>query len=346
MASFISKHRGKKDSGISAILAVVIVVIVAALGISIYTGVLDIGLNTSGTPSTQTVTTTATDTPPSTGLFVGALAAKQVSFDSFDSGTSYTHGTNYNVYWFVNRGGNWMQLGSGDVTLELTDEDNGYIYALPAVIAGQDYYIDHAVTQAKNGRVRGVTYQDITNDQQEDFVFKIWIGDVPIPTSATNPQYTFYPYMRAYQLPTANNPANLSSIGTSAVSKFLNWEINFTNTKKSFMVTKVVFEYNSTDITKLDLDNVNIPGLGFISGTQFTYAKLASSTEYTYTIGSDLSNGLWVNYGTNQNNQFDFTTKITCHFSTSEVYLATITIYGLTVTESLTSVSNEIKLSA
>ena len=340
MALSSLKQRGYGSTrGMSNVLAAILVIALILIGL--YAA----GIVKFEVAPQQPSKPTAPATPAAPGVYAGAIALYQKCFDGFDVATTYTHGTNYNVYWFVNRAGSWIQLASGDATVELTEVDGGYVYALVSVPAGQSFYVDYQSTQQKNFRVQNVLYQDITNDGVKDFVFRIWVGDVPRPSSG-NPQYTFYPYLRAYQKPSINTPADQTGIGTAASARFIEWYLSFTNTKKSFIITKVVISFNTTDVTKIDLDNVNIPGLGFVSGSQFSYTRLANSIEYTYTIGSDLSNGLWLNYGANQLNKFPFDTKVTTHFASGDVIAATITIYGLTPTGTLTTITDTVVLAA
>jgi len=327
---------GKNGNGGGSSLgkvALAFLVIILLLGVLWYSGIVEFQVEQ---PSQPTV-------PSQPSVYTGLLDVKQKCFDSFDVATSYTHGTHYNCYWFVNRGG-WIQLGSGDLTIEVTPDDYGYIYAMVSIPSGQNYYVDYKTIPQKNSRVKTVTYEDITGDGNKDFVFKIWVGDVPVPSSG-NPTIYFYPYIAAYQKPSINSPSDISGIGTGAQTKFIEWYLSFANTKKAWIITKVEIKYNSTDETKIDLKNVNIPGIGYVSGSQFTMEETATHTKYTYTIGNDLSNGLWLRYGTNQLNKFPFDTKIVTHLASNDVLDLTITIYGLKPDGSLESVTDTVQLS-
>lgn len=330
MRSLIEGKRGVSG----AVYAVLIVAVL--FGALLYSGVINLQV-------TPEVEEAISPKVPEAGPYAGPLSVYETCYDGFDIATTYTHGTNYNCYWLFNRGAGWIQVGSGDTTVEITRNDNGYLYALVSIPSGQNYYVDYAQILAKNSRVQSIIYEDVTNDGINDFVFKIYVGDIPIP-EASNPQFTFFPYLRAYQAPSLNSPSDQTGIGTAQSDIFIEWYLSFSNTKKSFQLVKVELTFNTTDISKLTLDYVNIPGLGTVDGSQFAYNKLSSSTEYTYTIGSDLSNGLWINYGTNQLNKFPFDTKLITNFSSGDQIGVTLTLYGLTPTGKLTTITDTVGL--
>jgi hypothetical protein len=341
--SFLRDRRGV-STGAGIVLAALIIALVlffASGGTALF----------QAAPTAPVVQQTTT---PAVGYLVGPVNVYQKCYDSFDITTTYTHGTEYNVLWFLNRIGNWVNPGSGDTTLELSSEDNGYIYPVVSIPSGQSYYVDYAKIQANNSRVKQIMYEDVTGDKDPDFIFKAYVGDLPEPATG-NPQWTFLVYLKAYEKPTlktshtdsdSDGTPDISGIGTSTASKYIEIWGEFSNTKRSWAIYKLEFKIATTDETKVVLDWVNVPGLGTVSGTQFTMEKTGSEIIYTYTIGKDLSNALYFNYGTEQLNKFDLTTKVTCHLATGDQINTTLTLYGIQPDLDYESISKTIELIA
>lgn len=280
-----------------------------------------------------------------TGQVSGIFDIAVVPYQTLDIGASpLTHGTNYNCFFYANRGG-WMLLGGGtSQTVEVIPSDGGYIYAVVEVVSGQNYYVDAATTKAKNPRVVAATYEDPDNDGYKEFVFKFSMADIPKPASG-NPKVYFYPYFYAYEKPTINSPADIINIGGSKVTKYIEWYLSFATQKRAFAISKVELSINTTDQTKVTLINVNIPTVGYISGNAFgSPMRGVNSLTWTYTIGANLHSANYLTYGVNQLNKFDCTTQIECQLQSGDVLELTITIYGLTPTDTITTITDSVVL--
>jgi len=282
---------------------------------------------------------------PSYGA-VGVFDVETVAYNSLDISSQLAAGTNYNIYWFANRGG-WLMLGSGASTsIELVSQDAGYAYAVVEVPSGQNYYVDWSETMAKNPRVVSVDYADPDNDGYKEFMFKVSFANVPKPASG-NPKIYFYPYFLAYEKPTLSSPADITGIGTALTTKYIEWYVSFTNVKKGFAIVKVEFTLNTTDTSKLTIKQVNIPPMGVVSGDQFgTPLKGTSTLTWTYSFASNLRDAQYIKYGANQLNKFDFTTQVECQLVTGDKLGLTITIYGLTPSGTLTTLTDTVGLAA
>ena len=280
-----------------------------------------------------------------TTVALGTFDVHTKGCDSLDIAASLAEATDYYLYWFGKRPGGWIQLGKGDATVELTDADQGYIYAVVEIPSGKDYYVDFAKTQLNNPRVASVSYEDVDDDGYKEFVFQIDMSNIPKPASG-NPSVYFYPYLLAYQKPTINSPSDISGIGTAAATEYVEWYLTFANEKKAYGIIKVEFSVNTTDTTKVQLSRMNIPGIGYLTGDQFgTPYKGADSLTWTYEIGSNLYEANYITYGTNQLNKFEFTTELTCQLASSDVIEATITIYGITPTGVMETITDSVVLS-
>jgi len=277
---------------------------------------------------------------------VGIFDLKTKGYNSLDITATLTHETNYYCYWYANRPGGWIMLGSGDQSIELTEQDYGFIYAVVEIPSGQSYYVDFAETKLKNARVVSVSYDDPDGDGYKEFVFKFNMANIPKPASG-NPTVYFYPYFIAYQKPSINSPADITGIGTASVDKYIEWYVSFANEKKGYGIVKVEFEINTTDTSKIQLDRMNIPGIGYLTGDQFgTPIKGTNSLTWTYEIGNNLFTANYIKYGANQLNKFEFTTQVTCQLAAGDKIAATITIYGMSVTGTMETITDTVLLSA
>jgi hypothetical protein len=281
---------------------------------------------------------------PTTAV-VGLFDMNTKGYDSLDISTTLAENTNYHLYWYAKRGG-WLLLGKGAVTVEVTEVDGGYIYGVVKVVSGQSYYVDWTETKNKNPRVVEVSYEDVDNDGYKECTFKFSMANIPKPATG-NPTVYFYPYLLAYQQPSLHSPGNITSIGTSKVTKWVEWYAYFANAKKAYGITKVEIVVGTTDTTKVTLNRVNVPGIGYVSGDAFgTPYRGASTLTWTYSIGSSLFDANFIKYGSNQLNKFEFTTEIECQLGASDVLTLTINIYGLSVTGTLQTLTDTIYLKA
>jgi len=276
---------------------------------------------------------------------VGMFDVATKGYNTLDISSVLAENTAFHCYWYAYRGG-WLMLGKGDATIELTEVDGGYVFAAVKVPSGQSYYVDWSETKAKNPRVEAVTYEDPDADGYKDFVFKVNMGNIPKPATG-NPKIYFYPYFLAYEKPSIYAPADITGIGTAKVTKYVEWYVYFANVKKAFAITKVELSLNTTDTTKVTLQSVAVPGIGSVTGDMFgTPLKGVDSLTWTYSIGSNLYNANYIKYGSNTLNKFYFTTQIECQMGSSDVLELAVTIYGLTDSGTLTTLTDTVLLKA
>lgn len=283
-----------------------------------------------------------TPTAPA-GAVAGMFDMRVTGYNSLNIASSLTEGTNFNCYWFGHRGG-WLLLGKGAATIEVTEADQGYVYAVVEEVAGQSLYVDWAETQTKNPRVAGVSYEDPDADGYKEFVFKFSMANVPKPASG-NPTVSFYPYFLTYEKPTINNPSDMTGLGGTKQTKYAEWYVYFSQTKKAFAVTKIEITVNTTDTTKVILTSVAVPGKGSITSDMFgSPLRGTNSLTWTYTIGSSLYDAHYIKYKENDLNKFYFTTQFDVQLASADVLSLGIVIYGLTDSGTLTTITDSLIL--
>lgn len=257
--------------------------------------------------------------------------------DTLDSANSLTVGTDFTGNWWAYRSGTWVFLGSGSATgteIESDPIDDGYIYLLCEEISTKYWYSDTGYTVAKNTYVTDYKWVDADADTDKEFCYKISLWNIPPPASGY-PARTFYPYFLkesgqgtdADALQWETQPADVASVGTSTVTKYCAWETKLTAAKRSVGVYKIEIVVNSTDTTLWDIDQINIPGVGYIDGSLMTEDVRSSDTKYQYIVGSDFDNIVYWSVPSGSNNKFDNTVAIKFTMGSGDELQFTLYVY-------------------
>jgi hypothetical protein len=297
------------------------------------------------TPTTPTTTTTSQ-------YISGIITTDVAAFDSLDIATTRTVGTNVNCYWYAYRNG-WVLLGSGDgVDISVEEADRNTIYAVVSVPSGQSYYVDYQKIISMNTRAQSVDYKDIDGDNVEEWVFKLDISGIPYASGTGKyslPSFNIYLLSDdtgSFAFPTAGKPADLTSVGTTKVTKYLEWYMAMSAEKKAVALSKVVLSVNTSDISKVALKKLNIPGIGYLDGSSFEQDVLTSSIKWTYTISNTLYGADYIKLPVNSLNKFEFTTAVELDLASGDVLQFTLTVYQFDATESQVSDSDSVIVSA
>ena len=281
----------------------------------------------------------------------GIVTTDVAAFDSLDIATSRTVGTNVNCYWYAYRNG-WVLLGSGDATdISVEKQDYNIIYAVVSVPSGQNFYVDYAKTKSMNNRVQSVEYKDIDGDNVEEYVFKLDISGIPYASGTGKyslPCFNIYllTYDSSFSWPSAGKPSDISGVGTSTVTKYLEWYISLSGEKKALALAKVVLVANTSDVSKVTLKKLNIPGIGYLDGSSFEQDVLSNQIKWTYTISNTLYGANYIKLPVNSLNKFEFTTAVQLDLASNDVIQFTLYLYYFDATESLQSVSDSVNVSA
>ncbi|MEM3875272.1 MAG: hypothetical protein QXU45_09110 [Candidatus Bathyarchaeia archaeon] len=282
---------------------------------------------------------------PSPVGVVGMFDVDAKGYNTLDISTTYVENTAFHCYWYGYRGG-WIMLGKGQTTVELIEQDGGYLYAVVKPIAGQALYVDWSETKAKNPRVESVSFEDVDNDGYKDFIFKLNMANIPKPATG-NPKMLFYPYFLAYEKPSINTPSDLTGCGTAKVIKYVEWYLYFTNPRKAFAISKIEITINTTDVTKVTIKSVAVPGGGTLSGDMLgAPLRGVNSLTYTYTFGTNLYNALYLKYPANVLNKFYATNELELDLESGDVLSYTITFTGITVDGSVTTITDTVLIKA
>lgn len=278
-----------------------------------------------------------------------ALVTTDVAaWNTLDISTVKTIGTDINALWYRYDGG-WIQLASGDAQdLSVPSADNNVVYLALEYPGTPTWYVDYEKTLSMNRHLSWYGYQDITGDDVEEYIFKVDISDSAY-ASATGkwnmPIVNSYllEYDASFAYPTAGQPADIASIGTSETTKYLKWYTEVSAEKKGIAVYKVVLKVNTTDISKVSLSKMNVPGVGYLDGSSFVQDVLSDQIKWTYTISNNVLYGAkFIKRPKNDPNEFKFTTAIKFNLATSDVLEFTHTIYELSAAEASVSDSDPV----
>jgi hypothetical protein len=267
---------------------------------------------------------------------VGTFSMQCAAYDTLDVATTRTVGTAVAIHWYAYRNG-WVLLGSGDnINIEIEERDQGYIYVVCENNAS--YYTDFTKIKNMNSRVKTKTYEDVDGDSVKEWVFKYSMFSIP-PSAAGYPETTFYAYLLTKSAAFAmTTPAAITGFGANTVTKYLAYYTTMVTAKTGVAVYKIELKVNSTSTTLWEIKNVNVPGVGYLSGSSFVEQTLETYTTYTYTIGSSLNDAVYWQLPSNTNDKFDLTVGI--EFTNPNELGWTLSVYWLTPAEVSTKLSS------
>lgn len=281
---------------------------------------------------------------------VGTVTTDTSAYDSLDISTSRTVGTNVNVHWYARRSGQWQLLGTGDAAdIDIQDADNEKVYAVVSIPSGQSYYIDYAKIRSMNSRVKSVQYIDITGDNVEEYVFEYDLSGIRLASSTAKyvmPSFNVYIFTYDSSFAFGTAPSDMNSTGTTTVTKTVEWYTTISAEKYAYAISKVELILNSSDVSKMKLSKLNIPGIGYLDGSSFIQDVQTSQIKWSYTVSQTLYQALYLQRPVNDRNKFEFTCAVECTFGNGEMYSLTLYVYGFSTTESLVSDSDAVVLRA
>jgi len=160
------------------------------------------------------------------------------------------------VRWYAKRGGSWLFLGSGNMTINLETQDGGMIYMVPESSA---YYIDDSKTISGSGYVQSVSYEDIDNDGIDEHIFalKFTRTNVQAPQGVT-PSVSISVFMVKYDSGISlNSPSDQTGVGTGTKDVYINWKLIFSEVNTGVKIMKIELYVNDSgafDVVTVDVN--------------------------------------------------------------------------------------------
>lgn len=274
---------------------------------------------------------------------IGRFHVYETVVDSLDIATERTSATNYKVYWYTRQGTQWIYHETGDDKyVTLTQGDAGTLWVVMTIPSGQAYYVDYQKIVTNNQYINSYLYVDVDADGEKEFAFPYDMKNQPIPNSGY-PAITFMGFLLTYDssFTGLNDLGNETGIGGTTTTKFKDYYLAFNAAKKGVAIYKVEVKITSTDETKIKLDKLNIPGLGYLDDSAFTKTFTASDIRYTYTISNSFDGALYLKHPSNSQNRYDMTLGLEYTLTSGDDILVTLTVYYLVAqTEAGTSTSD------
>ena len=264
---------------------------------------------------------------------VGIMTMDVAAYDSLDITQTRTIGTDVKVVWYAYRGG-WVQLKAGDdVDVNVLEEDQGKLYAMVYVPPGKNYYVDRQkILEMNKNYVTGYQYIDITGDRQKEWIFTLDVSKAPYASGTGKyiaPTLNVYlvTYDDSFGFPSGGRPADITGVGTTAITKTIDWYTTISAEKKGIAIYKVTLTVNTSDVTKVSLVSMQIPGLGAVDGSAFTRDEFTNQIRWTYVIGNDLDTAQLLTRPAGAVSRLYFTTTLELNLDSGDTIAATLTIY-------------------
>jgi len=275
---------------------------------------------------------------------VGTFTMKDTAYNALDITSALTLGTNVDQSFYGFRNGGWVLLGghgASGTDIELIPQDGGYIYILCQRHSTQAYIFAAAQSLAMNPRAVQCQFLDVTGDSIKEFIVKWNMANIP-PAASGYPSCTFNGYYFAddsgsASIPSGGQPADITGVTGAATTKFLAWYLSLSAEKKALAVYKIELKVNSTDASKSEVVNINIPGVGLISGSSMSYQKTDSYQIWTWTIGENLGNSVYWQVPANTLNKFDLTASVKHTLASGDIMNWTLTVYELAAGQTTTT---------
>jgi hypothetical protein len=250
---------------------------------------------------------------PKTASSISFFDLRVRGYDSLNMYSNPKEGADYHCFWFAKQGDGWRLLGKGDTTIEFSPDE--YVYAF---VQTPKNFVDIEETKAQNPRVNGFIYGDLDGDCNIEYAFRLNLKDIAKPVSG-NPTLYFYPYLLSYETPSIDSPSSVNGTG----NVYIDWQLRLEE-KKAFAVSKVVFQVNTANSSKLKLARLNIPGVGYLSAVDF---GTPINNSYILTWIYPVSEAIYFKNGGNDTAIYKFTTMVESHLAHGESVNATIIVH-------------------
>lgn len=259
---------------------------------------------------------------------------------------------------------------------------------------GPNTYLQAQKTQTLNARAVSMLWTDVDNNGDKEFVLKWNMFNLPAPTSGF-PESVFIGYYFQWsswgqQLPGSATSATyaqgasiaacggstapaapgptckITSIGTTAKQIYIQFNGAFScgsgcsNTYQGVAISQIDLTFNATSsqANEINLLQQNVPGIGYLSGSQLSLSLLGGTStdnsdnlRYRWQAATngdirDQSQANYMFYGPNQANFQDFTTQLSLTLSSGDKINCKLTVYVLTPSQTIVSSIMDVSLNA
>jgi hypothetical protein len=269
---------------------------------------------------------------------VGQFQMNTKIYNTLVAATSYTVATQQNIYYYHFLQGRWslgVTASAGTDLFDAKPEDNGYMWVV-VVPTTWKFYVDYQKIMQNDPYIVSYQYVDVDGTGTKRFAFQYNLKNHAIPSSGY-PIISFVSYATAYCPPDfadALDGVNTTAIGATLTQRYFNWYLNLTENNGTALYKVELIAGNATvpitDLTIVSLKKLQIPGLGYLDGSQFTQTFTTQDIRWTYTASNSLDHAIYLGLLANQNNRFDMNGQLEFLLGATAAVPITLNIYYLT----------------
>jgi hypothetical protein len=269
---------------------------------------------------------------------IGMFQMNTKIYNSLVAATAYTVGTQQNIYYYHFLQGRWILGVTASAGTDLFDakpEDNGYMWIVVAPTTWK-FYVNYQKIMQSDPYIVSYQFVDVDGTGQKRFAFQYDLKNHAIPSSGY-PIISFVSYATAYCPPVfadALDGVNTTAIGGFLTQRYFAWFLNLTESNGTAIYKVELIAGNATvpciDLTQVSLKKLQIPGLGYLDGSQFEQSFTTQDIRWTYTATNNLDHAVYLGLLANSNNRFDMNGQLEFLLGATTEIPITLNIYYLT----------------
>jgi hypothetical protein len=244
-------------------------------------------------------------------------------------------------------------ISASGTTTELLKSDKGYVWM--EIYGGDDYYLMEDEFLAGNGRVAESYWDDYDGDGKDEFVVKLWVGDIGERGQGLTPVVSLS--LPLLDEDTASwsddDPSDQSGIGTGETTVTITWKLSGITAEDGAVFGRLYFATNSTrGGDDVRFEEMSLSGGWTIKGQTSWGAPVYEENgnyEAWYIRTDDYlepHNGIAVYRSTNAADALYVTVSVRCTFETGDVVSVTLYADVIGPDGDVTTVSDAVNLSA
>jgi len=269
---------------------------------------------------------------------IGQFEMNTKTYNSLVVATAYVTGTQANIYYYHFQSGHWILGVTASAGTDLFDakpEDNGYMWVV-VVPTTWKFYVDYQKIMQNDPYIVSYQHVDVDGTGVKYFAFQYDLKNHAIPSSGY-PIISFTAHLIAYTAPAFGDAlagTHITGIGATTNQTYINWFLTGTpNNGTAFYRVELIVGNATvalTDLTKVTLKKLQIPGLGYLDGNQFVQSFTSTDIRWTYTVTTSLDHAIYMTLLANANNRFDVNCQLEFLLGATTDFQITLNLYYMT----------------
>ena len=288
-------------------------------------------------------------------FYYGSAQFKLVQTDYFTGGAVSPTSAVYTLYHVRPRTGvSGTAITASGTTTEIFKADGGKVYM--AIYGGTDYYLVEPDVYNSNPRITSHYYEDFDNDGTDELIVELDVSDVGERGQGLTPVVSISLPLVDEDISglTSDNPADQSSIGTTATTVTITWKVSGLTAEDGVTLQRIYFATNSSrGGDDLRFETLTISGGWTVNGQDTWGAPVHEENgdyEAWYMRPADYLEphaGTLVWRGTNADDSLYVTVSIRCMFESAEDHLVDLYMDFLDPdTTTISTVNDQVELAS